>query len=300
MFFLILVLLLSTLVFFLADVAQVAIALASIARVFSRNVWRLVESINGLLHMTYFCCKNPGLAIGVLWAFVSRLFSHTNPSKKKCKAQFKERAQLQSTAPSSDCALKINSINLVDEDGRIVITEQDFDPSMTLGAVLMALNEQGNIFSEEFVLLITYTFDSKTYYKVLSKECLEMAADDILIGAPNTKLDLETASMESLLLHEIDSTPLPYNKIMQVDFFDSGQRPLENLPTGAEDFIRSLMGPINLLSSSQPPRLVQSGMAISFAIRHWARRDKSRGGTMHNVARVKVTGSWVDQEVSLV
>lgn len=303
MFLLFFVLLISTLVFFLADLAQIAIALSSIFDVIARNIWRMFEVFNTFMQMAYFCCRNPGFAFGLVWAFVSRVFSSNTTGKsnrnKKTNLRFKEKAQLKVKTNEPENSRRIHSINLLDEHGRIVITDQDFEPTMNLSEILSALNEQKGIFSEDFALLVTYKYDSKSYLKALSKECLEMTFDELILDQSNTHL--LSASIETLLMQEIESIPLPYNTVLQVDFLDSQEKLIlnPNLPQGAEDYVRSFLGPTNMLSSSQSPRLVQSGMALSFALRHWTRRDKDREAIIEKVEKVKVIGTLIDQEVSL-
>lgn len=300
MIFLILTLIISSIVFLFADVM----------RCFEwvmKGVWSVLEKLNAALQMAFFCAKNPRFAVKIAWSLgskvilplITRALGREQGEKPgRARVKFEQRVE----DLSSPGACRITNICLLDNDGRSVITEiaLDLDGTTTLGEAISALTSQEANFGEDLVLLVTYYTRGQAYRKALSKECLEMTLDDMLLEGTERRANAAGEELASIIQQEIESAPLPLNRLLTVDFFDADGALLKNLPDGIEDVVYSLMGPIGLLSSSCTPRLTQSGQSLKSALLFTVRTPEAEKiKEMKNIQKMEITGTLLDQKVCL-
>lgn len=302
MFFLILTLFFSSVVFLFADVARWVEPVL-------RCLWRALEKLNAVLQMALFCLKHPKITLKILWSLASRVVlpylarawkGDLKGQRQKTaggRVKFEERVEDLSPA-----ACQISNICLLDKDGRGVVTEESLDlgGATTLREVMSTLASQESNFGEDLVLLVTYDAAGGTYHKTLSRECLQMALDDLLLEGTDRRPDPGSEKLASIIQQEIESTPLPLNRLFTVDFFDADGAELKDLPDGIEGVVYSLMGPIGLLSSPRSPRLTQSGQAVKCALLSLTRSpDLAKMENMKGIEKMEIVGTLYDQKICL-
>lgn len=301
MIFLILTLIISSIVFLFADVL----------RCFEwaiKGVWSALEKLNAALQMAFFCAKNPRFAVKIAWSLGSKVVLPLiaralgrEQEEKPGRARVKFEQRVEDLSPPEAC--RITNICLLDKDGRCVITEEalDLGGATALGEAISALALQEANFGEDLVLLVTYCTGGQAYRKALSKECLEMALDDLLLEGTDRRPGAAGEGLASIIQQEIESAPLPLNRLFTVDFFDADGALLKNLPDGIEDVVYSMMGPIGLLSSSCTPSLTQSGQSIKSALLYLTTRtpEAEKIQEMKNIQKMEVTGTLFDQKICL-
>lgn len=302
MFFLILTLFFSSIVFLFSDVARWAESAL-------RCLWRALEKLNSVLQMALFCLKHPKVTLKIVWSLVSRVIlpylarawkgQHGGERQKTAGGRVKFEERVEDLAPA---ACQISNMCLVDKDGRNVITEEivDLSGGATLREAMATLASQESNFGEDLVLLVTYDAAGGTYRKALSRECLQMTLDVLLLEGPDRRHDPGGEELASIIQQEIESTPLPLNRLFTVDFFDANDAELKDLPDGIEDVVYSLMGPIGLLSSSRSPRLTQSGQSVKCALLALVRSlDLKEMENMKRIEKMEIVGTLYDQKVCL-